>query len=375
MSSSDPSSAIPPSRKPVQRIARLALEGGAVAAIAAGITVHWMNSSSPTGALLRVDDHQVSVVYDAWSDGVEVDDAPGYRVVKPWLEDSYCISKSPIEYAMRGNEWVNHNLTPRLAVRSSDGSNFWFEEIRIQYAARAERAPDILRDVGGDAAWHHGTMDAYARAALRDAFGRYTIEEIVLQDTLREATAAARARLDEVLDPHGLYVLELSTSKPALPKKYESVVQRRKVAEQEVLKIQQELEQLRAGAADALAKIDRDKQREETKMRSSLAFDLQDARRVAMRSRADADRAYEARIRAGERARDEKLSQADSLSESYTKEAEGIAARAEALAAQGSMAVRKALIESLGKVQFEIAPHDPPTLPSGARRVTDASRR
>ncbi|MEM9799969.1 MAG: SPFH domain-containing protein [Planctomycetota bacterium] len=319
-----------------------------------------MNSTSNTGTLLTVGADHVSVVIGAFDDSVDVDDAPGMRALTPWLQDAYLVAKSPIEYAMTGNAWKNNNRVPRLAVRSADGSNFWFEDVRIQYAADPDRADEVLRDTGGDFAWHHGTMDAYARAVLRDAFGRYTAEEIVLQENQRDATARAKERLDEVLGMHGLYVIELSTSKPGFPKEYESVVQRRQIAEQEVQKIAQELAQLEASRADRLAKIERDKQRADTTMRSGLAFDLRDARRVALRTRAEADRAFESRVRAGTRLRDEKVSQADALTERYTKEAEGLRARADALRAHGPMAVRRALVDGLSKVQFEIAPHEAP---------------
>ena len=194
MSASDPPSGRPvrPSRR--SRVLRVALEGAATLLVAAAVVGHWMNSASATGVLLRVAEDQVSVVVDAWSDEVEVDDAPGYRVLTPWMQDAYCISKTPIEYVLAGNQWVHHNHAPRLAVRSADGSNFWFEEVRIQYAARPERAADVVRDAGGDFAWHHGTMDAYARAVLRETFGAYTAEEIVLQEYLRDATVRAASR-------------------------------------------------------------------------------------------------------------------------------------------------------------------------------------
>ncbi|MEM1448618.1 MAG: SPFH domain-containing protein [Planctomycetota bacterium] len=362
----------PPSGR--RRAARSALEAIAGLGAATLVVLWWINDSSTTGVLHQIDDNSISVIHEAWSDGVEVDDSPGYRVLRPWSQDPYTISKTPIEYTMRGNRWENANLTPRLAVRAADGSNFWFEEVRIQYAVLPERADVVLSDSGGDFAWHHGIMDAYARAVLRDALGRYTVEQIVLQENLRDGTRAAKERLTEVLEPHGLTVLELATTKAGFPKEYESVVQRRKVAEQEIQKIDQELEQLRASRGGKLAILERQKQREATKMRSGLAMDLADARRVAIREREEVDRDYRSRLRAGERARDEKLSEADALVDAYTKEAEGIRERADALAAKGVMAVRKALIEGLGRVEFEIAPHEPPPSDaSGARRTTHPS--
>ena len=333
-------------------------------ALAVGLVAYWINSSSRTGALLMVEDHMVAAVVGAFDGEVVIDDTPGYRIVRPFLEDSYSVVKSPVEYRMTGNEWANDNLVPRLAVRAADGSNVWFEDVRIQYGVQPMRVWDVMKSAGGDYAWRHGIMDSYARSCLRDALGVYSAEEIVQQDNLRAARIDAKDRLNAALDAHGLVVLELSTSKPAFPKAYESVVQRRQIAEQETLKIAQELEQLRASRDDRVAKLERDKTLELARMRSKVARDLASARKDAFVSRRAADGHFKTRIAAGARERAEMASRADALTLKYTAEAEGIVARADALAAKGRMAVRQALVESLKKVTFEIAPFD---LPEGDR--------
>jgi len=336
-----------------------------------GLVLFWLNSSSGTGTVLRTQDHEVTAVVDAFSGQVQVDDTPGFRLLRPFLEDAYSVVKSPVEYAMTGNEWKNHNFVPRLSVRAADGSTVWFEDVRIQYGVRPDRAWDVMRDQGGDYAWRHGLIDAYARSELRAAFGRFTAEEVVRQDNLRAGRLEAKERLSNVLESHGLVVLELSTSAPAFPKEYESVVQRRQVAEQEKMKIDQELEQLQASREDRLAKIERDKDLEATRMRSSIAMELAEARRQAMRKRDSADRDHAARIAAGNREQEEMASRADSLVTKYTSEAEGLQERADALAAKGLMAVRRALVDGLAKVQFEIKPFEGQT--GGVRRATNTS--
>lgn len=328
--------------------------------IAAVAVAYWLNSTSSTGTVLKVDDHSVAAIVGAFDGSVVLDDTPGYRVVRPFLEDGYSVIKSPAEYRMTGNELVNDNLVPRLGVRAADGSNVWFEDVRIQYGVRPERTWDVLRTSGGDYAWRHGVLDAYARSCLRDALGAYSAEEIVRQENLRAARQDATRRLNLALEPHGLSVLELTVSSPAFPKKYESVIQRRQIAEQEALKITQELQQLRASKADRLEKLERDKALERTRMRTSLAKELAAAKQSAYLARGAADYAYTERIAAGERMRIQRESEADALIAKYTAEAEGVQARADALAAEGGMAVRKALVESLKNVTFEIAPFEKP---------------
>lgn len=347
-------------RRRALRLTPSLLEWALGLGIAAAVIAYWLNSTSSTGTVLKVDDHTVAAIVHAFDETVTLDDTPGYRVIRPFLEDGYSVVKSPAEYRMTGNELVDHNLVPRLGVRAADGSNVWFEDVRIQYGVRPDRVWDVLRTSGGDYAWRHGVLDAYARGCLRDALGLYTAEEIVRQENLRAARLDATRRLNLALEPHGLSVLELTVSSPAFPKKYESVIQRRQVAEQEAQKITQELQQLRASRTDRLAKLERDKALERTRMRAKIAGDLAAAKSQAYSARRGADFAHDARIAAGERERMERVSQADALVAKYEAEAAGVQARAEALAAEGGMAVRKALVESLKNVTFEIAPFEHP---------------
>lgn len=325
---------------------------------AACAVMYTLNARSSTGVLLDVSAEHVAAIVDAGSGEVTTVEAPGYVTVLPFLEDAYRVVKSPIEYVMAGNARPNHNEVPRLSVRASDGSHVWFEEVRIQYALAPGGAWKVMSDAGGEYMWHGGILDAYARSAMRDAFGRYTAEEIVEQENLSAARQNAKARLDEMLEPHGLMVLELSTSKPGFPNEYESVIQRRQVAEQQLNQIDAEIAQLQASRTARFAKLERDKSYEESQMRAKMRRDLAKAQRDAIRSRAEADREHDDKIRAGRRERDERLSQADANVARYESEAQGMRERAEAMAAQGAMAVRRALVDSLSSVRFEVAPFE-----------------
>lgn len=341
------------------RILGRVVEGLAVLALAAGAVLFVMKRVSSTGFLVHVADHQVAMLVDNRTGDVRVDDTPGYHALIPWIQDAYRLDKSPIEYLLTGEQWVNYNHVPRLVVRASDGATFSFEAVRVQYAIRPEDALTVTRDAGAEYGWHHGTMDAFARGILRDEFGRHTAEEITRAEVLREATLRAKARLGEALEPHGLVVHEILTSKPSFSAEYESIVQRRKVADREIETLVQQLEQLRASREERLAKLRRDKELAAELGRDQLRKNVAKAEREATRARAEADNAYEAKVRAGEQRRAELLSQADSAVERYTKEAEGFRARADALAAQGELAVLKTLIENLAKTEIVLEPFEP----------------
>lgn len=356
---------------PAPRLRRLiarAAELIAILALAVLGVVYAMARASSTGFFVDVEDHQAALFVDNRTGEVRVDDTPGYHALLPWLQDAYWLDKSPVEYTMTGDAWVNDNLVPKLVVRASDGATFWFDTVKVQYAIRPEDAWKVIRDAGAEYSWHHGPMDAFARSVLRDEFGRHTAEEITRAEVLRDATLRAKARLAQGLAGRGLVVHEILTSKPVFPDEFESIVQRRRLADREIETLVQQLDQLRASREDRLAKLRRDKELAETLARDVLTNALAKADRDAMRARAEADDAYEAKIRAGEQRQAELLSQADSSVEKYTKEAEGFRARAEAVAAQGELAVRKRLIENLAKVEIVLEPFeskDARALPAG----------
>jgi len=298
-----------------------------VLALASLGVLYVMSRASSTGFLVKVADHQVALLVDNRTGEVRIDDTPGYHALIPWVQDAYRLDKSPFDYEMVGDTWVDYNHVPHLVVRASDGATFSFESVRIQYQIRPEDAWKVTRDAGAEYGWHHGAMDAFARSILRDELGRHTAEEITRSEVLRDATLRAKARLGEALAARGLVVHEVLTSKPGFAPEYESVVQRRKVAEREIETLVQQLEQLTASVPDRRAKLERDKQLAESLARDQLAKNIAKAQRDAERARAEADIAYEGKVRSGEQRRVELLSQADAATEKFKKEAEGFRAR------------------------------------------------
>ena len=334
------------------------LETTAIVGLAGIGVLYVMSRSSETGFLMHIADHEAALLIDNRTGEVRATDTPGYQVLIPWIQDGYWLDKSPIEYRMEGDAWANHNQVPRLVVRASDGAKFSFDTVQIQYAIRPESAYEVTRLAGAGYGWHHGPMDAYARAILADEFGRHTAEEIARAEVLRDATLRAKERLGAALDGSGLAVREILTSKPLFAAEYESVVQRRKVADREVEQLAQQIEQLRASRETRLAKLRRSNELQAAASVDELGRKLARAERDAERDRVQADTAYDARIRAAEKRRVELISQADASVQKYTKEAEGFRAKADALAAQGELAVRQRLIENLKKVEFTIEPFD-----------------
>lgn len=445
--------------------------------LATAFLIVTLRSLSGQAGVVRVADNQVSVETNYWTGESRADATPGYRTFIPYLKDVHVLDKSPVEYVMEGNEFQGWNKVPRLTVRASDGSSFWFNHIAIHYALRTQDAALALRDTGPNDGFKGGLINCFARAYLRDEYGRFSPEEIMAPENRRKATEAVQARLNSALAVHGVEVLEISASKPAFDKQYEAVIERRKVAEQDIAslvtgrqlmedevvlrhaeisqkkaftlekarglweqarqllteegrtatsalaqrlanvtaekevaltkersfwqqelgKLDHEAAKLETGRAERLAKVRRehelkldaaqaDWQRQLTVLEKTaevlsadrdgrlarldeshvLAGEQARAKRksarlsvmaAAVTEQHEADTYHADKILSGELDLAKMQSDAEALRGRYEKEAEGFAALSAALAQQGDLAVRAALIEKLREIQFEIAPY------------------
>lgn len=351
---------------PRSRLRRLALELPLVLIAALLIIYSALRIRADDGGLITISDHQAGVLVDFRTGRLTPDVSPGVKTFIPWLQRWYRLDRRPIEYVMAGNEHLDENRVPRLLVRGSDGTSYIFERVELQYALDTERLTTALRDSGPGSGYRR-LVDAYARPILRDAFGRYTPQEIVLPDRKQKATEEAKRELSKALAVHGIQVLELSVSKPTFPKAYEDTIDRRRVAEQDLAKLRRERQQLLEIKPTRFAHLRRMKELERNREVAKLQRRLEKARLAAQRAREEADRYHTGRLLAGQLARDERVSQAAAQEVTFRKEAEGFRAHTDALAAGGASVVRAALVKQLSKIQFELVPYDR-ALP-GARKT------
>ena len=324
---------------------------------------HWAGDN----CLERIADHEVAVVSSATGGPARVVDTPGYVAFLPWLEELHRIDRSPLEYVMADAPEKGAAAAPKLIVRGRDGTSFWFDTVRIQYAVDPSRAPFVLEDSGPDGARRRALVDAYARSVLRAEYGRHTSEEIVEPDNRHAAAARTREALERELARHGLVVLDVAVSKPSFAKPYEATIERRKVAEQELEHLERRLATALADRARRLEVAGREAARQDELARLQLAAELDQARAQMQRQRDEADLYRDDRLAAAEREREARELEASLLLDRASKEAEGRHARAEAFAAQGELAVRAALIERLAGIDFVLVPPAwRPESPAGA---------
>ncbi len=285
---------------------------------------------------------------------------PGYQFYMPFVQGIYRLDRTTQEYVMAGagdESTGSPNLGRQLTVRAKDGSNFWFQEMRIQYELVPSAADVVLGDSGPGDEFKLEWIKAHARSVLREEFGRYDAVAVANPTVYKQAPEAARARLNAILEPHGIRVVSIVTPNPKFDERYERAIEDRKEADQEVEELKARAQQLEEVRGQRLAAVLKEKEVEMQTLQGELSKELLTAERDAIRIQRGADAFSATRVAQGQAELAQLTAEAEGLTQKYTKEAEGVASRAKALAEKGEVVVREALVEKLLGVKFTFVPY------------------
>lgn len=305
-----------------------------------------------------VDDGEVAVKLNYMNGEREVITTPGIKLYIPFVQAVFKLDKTPQKYLMEGTRMQGDNHAPFLKVRASDGSNFWFESLEMQYVVVPSKAAEILDDSGLGEGFKRDWIRAYARSVLRDEFGRFSAVEVADPSSYQAARVRSQERLNEYLEPHGIQILQIITPKPRFDPAYEKAIEDRKVADQDVERLKELEKQLIQERAQYLAQVEKEKEIEWQVLQGELVKERKESERESIFIKKGADRYKVQREAEGKAERDRDVAQAEGLTAKYTKEAEGIRVRAEALEKKGSVVVREALIEKLASIRFTLVPYN-----------------
>jgi len=330
-----------------------------VAAATAAILVVVVIVMAVTGRLgvatIRAD--EVGVIVNYVTGEEEVLAEPGFKLFVPFIKEVYTLDKTTQDFQMEGTDYRHSNHVPYLTVRASDGSNFRISDLRMQYEIVPGEAAEILHDSGLGDGFKEEWIKAHARSILRDEFGRYSAVEVADPTVYKAVPLAAKARLNELLAPHGIRIVLIKTPNPVFDPEYEHAIESRKEADQEVERLIAQVDQIEQERAQQLAAVRKEKDVEMQQLQGELMGALRAAEVESIRLQKGADAYATEQRAAGEGFQAELIAQASGLEAKYTKEAEGIQARARALEQRGEVVVREAIIEKLRQIRFTLVPY------------------
>ena len=294
---------------------------------------------------------------------------PGYQIYMPFLEEVFTLDRTPQKFDMEGRRAISFNHVPFLTVRALDGSNFSFDELEIQYAIIPGDAGEVIDDSGPGDGFKREWIHAYARSILRDEFGRYSAVDVADPTSYQAARIASEERLREMLAQHGVELIQVICPKPRFDPDYEQAIEDRKVADQEVEKLREEESRLLNERERVLAAAQKEKEIEWQSLQGTLIKALLNAEQEQIQVEKAADAYAVAKGYTAKAENAQLVQRSVGLTAKYTKEAEGILARAEALEKRGEVVVREALIAKLKNIEFTLVPYNRDPTPKRLEHV------
>lgn len=337
---------------------KLVFRGLLVVAALLGLARGWMqgvqasqSTNRAEGFTVRIDSEEIGVRLDTLTGELEVLGSAGYHWVVPGLSEVFRISRAPVTVVL-GKEGGR----PGLSVRSADGSVFLIDEARLTYRVAEGGALTFLADSGTEPRRAADWVASLARPILREELGSHTIQEMTDALVVDAARSRVVDRLAGELIGHGIELVGVTVSKPTFDRNYEIAIKQRKVADQDVVTLEEKKELKLREREERIAKTIA-----ETKSRDAMLDGEIEQERIGAQTNAEKTRNAADVWAVGRRA--EALSYAEELeAKAATLQAQGEAtvalfeAELAALAERGDMAIRERWIANLAKTTFHLTP-------------------
>lgn len=338
--------------------------GGGVAwlVLALVISIALMFSSFAT-----IDPGKVAVRVNNITGEQETRTQPGLIFCAPFgIQSVYIIDASPQTFVMKGDKDKDALHVRELTVRASDGSNFLFNDTTIIFQVLGASASEVIRDAGpGDE--FRRWMRPFARAILCDEFGRESTISVSNPARFGEATERARARLNELIEPHGVTVTKIVTPRPRFNEQYENLIEARNEAENQLTVIESELQRSQTDRERTLAEVDRDQNKIIQEKRAELEAALATAVAMQADTRRKADTYRIEMVSKGQAAKSAAERQAEELTGQLQAQYETKRATIDAFQTQPVERVMERLGEKLKGVTIDIQPWADDSTPSRLR--------
>lgn len=201
---------------------------------------------------------QVAVRINNLTGATEVITQPGLIVRLPFgIHGVYIMDVTPQTFHLRGQDNKSTLEVRELEVRAADGSSFAFNDTTLLFRAIPAHADETLRDSGTGHAYYEWMLP-YARAILRDEFGRESTISVSNPTSFAQAEGRAKQRLNKLLGEHGIEVSSIVTPRPRFSKEYEDLIEARNQTENQLAVIDSELQRAKTERDRKLAEVERD---------------------------------------------------------------------------------------------------------------------
>lgn len=321
------------------------------------------------GLAVKVGPGEHAVRLDSRSGASTSIEGAGFQLTVPGFAEIYRFPKQSQTIAMHHEQVEHAGVIGRLLVRSRDGSAFFFDHVELEYRVTESGSSHFLRDSGGKMERASMWVMALARPVLCDEFGQYSVHEVMDATVCDVARVKSFDSLNALLAGHGMELLQLNMGKPNFDRDYEQAINQRKVADQEVERLGEELLQKMREQEQRLVKVRKEIEVRGGILDGDLVRELIEAETGALASRSAADIYTLNRATEGEVKKAGLIAQATVIETSGRAHAEAFEAELDALAGRGPIAIREQLVAGLSKVSFKLTPFSTDSTPERIERV------
>jgi SPFH domain / Band 7 family len=313
---------------------------------------------------VTIEPGHVAVRVNNLTGSIETITQPGLILRLPFgIHSVYIVDASPQTFHMRGDKNDGALEARELTVRASDGSNFVFNDTTILFRVVPDAGARVITDAGrGHRYWMW--MSPYARAILRDEFGKESTISVSNPTTFGQATERARQRINDLLTKHGLEVTSIVTPRPRFSDEYENLIEARNQTENQLSVIDSDLQRAATERSRRLAEVDRDQNKVMQEKRAALEAELATAVATQTQTRRQVDTGRIEKIATGEAALSAARQRAVELKGQLDAQFDSRRAEIDAFRAQPVERVMQRLGERLEGVTIDIQPWSNDSAPS-----------
>src|SRR5512140_780875 len=309
-----------------------------------------------TRSCATVEAGQVAVRINNLTGGTEVITQPGLILQLPFgIHDVFIMDVTPQTFHLRGQENKSALEVRELDVRAADGSSFAFNDTTLLFRAIPGHADETLRDSGTGHAYYEWMLP-YARAILRDEFGRESTISVSNPTSFAQAEGRAKQRLNKLLGEHGIEVTSIVTPRPRFSKEYEDLIESRNQTENQLAVIDSELSRAKTERDRKLAEVERDQNKIVQTKRAELENTLATAVTAQTQTHREVDTYKIEKVASGQASRSANKSKADELKGQLDAQYASRRAEIDAFRNQPVERVMQRLGERLKGVTIEIQP-------------------
>jgi hypothetical protein len=266
-----------------------------------------------TRSCATVEAGQAAVRINNVTGGIEVVTQPGLILRLPFgIHDVYLLDATPQTFHLRGQTNRSPLEVRELDVRAADGSSFAFNDTTLLFRAIPHLADETLRDSGLGHAYYEWMLP-YARAILRDEFGRESTISVSNPTSFAQAEERAKKRLNKLLGEHGIEVTSIVTPRPRFSKEYEDLIELRNQTENQLAVIDSELSRAKTERDRKLAEVERDQNKIVQTKRAELENTLATAVTTQTQTHREVDTYKIEKVAAGQASRSGNKSKSDEL--------------------------------------------------------------